>query len=269
MATLYFSNASTDWSNPASWFTTLSSSGVFSGAAGRIPNSSDTAIICGNISNISGAFTAPAVLQLGSTTPYVYGGQWNGDGFFTAGINFNLPLVNLVNNGQTNGFWAETGGVNAYAITTMNVYGYSFFQGTSTIGMANFYDTSSNGYGEEGGHIVGNANFYNTSTNFSDGNNNSYITGNVVFNDSSLNAGFDNWGNVIGIATFNGNSSSGNHGNIGQVTGTATFTSTASVQNTLAGVLDASVFVNIPSGGISKANVLLTQLLKLPFPIIV
>jgi len=236
MATLYFSDTSTDWSNPSSWFTALSSSGGFSGAAGRIPNSSDTAIICGNISNISGAFTAPAVLQLGTTTPYVYQGYWIGDGFFTAGINFNLPLVNLVNNGLNNGFWAETGGVNTYAITIMNVYGNSFFEGTATIGTANFYDHSLNGRGDEGGNIIGNANFFNFSTNYSDGENNGYITGNAVFNDSSLNAGFDNLGNVIGIATFNGNSSSGNHGNLGTVQGTAIFNSVASIQNTLAGV---------------------------------
>jgi len=272
MATLYFSNTSTDWSNPASWFTTLSSSGVFSGAAGRIPNSSDTAIICGTISNISGAFTAPAVLQLGTLTPYLYSGFWNGDGFnFLFPKDFNLPLVNLISihNVNTSVFWAA--GLHAnYSITTLNLFGDSIFESNATIGTANFYDYSKNGGPDESGYIYGNANFYNNSTNLFDGNNEGYIIGNAVFNDSSSNAGSGNIGHVTGTATFNGNSSNANSGHIGAVNGTATFTSTASVQNTLAGVfVDAAVFVNIPSGGISKANVLLTQLLKLPFPIIV
>jgi hypothetical protein len=275
MATLYFSNTSTDWSLITSWFTTLSSGGVFSGPAGRIPNSSDTAIICGTVSFISGAFTAPAVLQLGSTI-YPYSGFWNGDNFMNpVHINFNFPLVNLISNGTFSLFWAAQGSPldaipNTYTITTCNVYGYNSIEGTFVIGTANFYNFSSNGGGDDSGTITGNVNFYNSSSNYSDGNNNSYITGNVVFNDSSSNAGSGNAGHITGTATFNGNSSTANSGNFGSVQGPAIFTSTASVQNTLAGILvDATVYVNIPSGGISKANVLLTQLLKLPFPIIV
>ena len=278
MATLYFSNISSDWSSIGSWYTTLSSGGVFSGPAGRIPNSSDTAIICSTVLNASGAFIAPAVLQLGSTI-YPYSGYWNGDNFTNpVHINFNFPLVNLISNGTQSGFWASgaitgDGIPNTYTITTCNVYGYNFIQGTFVIGTVNFYNSSRNSGGDTSSNVTGNVNFYNNSTNYSDGDNDGYITGNVVFNDNSLNAGQDNLGHIFGNATFNGNSADTDYinysGSIGTITGTATFTSTASINNTLLGAIkSSSVVFSLPSGGISYANVLLTELLKLPFPIV-
>lgn len=267
MATLYFAgNSSGDWSDIANWYLNVSPSGVFSSPAGRIPISTDTAVIYNTLSYISDAYINPAILQIGSNTNYISFGFWDGDSFDPPlPISFNVPLVNI-NNGT---FWA-TGNNVSYNMNTMNVYSVSAFQGVATIGTSNFYNVSTNGGSDISGNIIGNVNFYNTSSNCNDGySNDGHITGDVTFNDSSRNASGNALGHVIGTATFNDNSTDAVDGQVGTVYGTAIFTSNASVLNTLSGViLDAGVYLNLPSGGISRSNVLLTELLKLPFPII-
>ena len=291
MATLYFAGLGVggngDWSITGNWYLAVSPSGVFSSPAGRIPISTDTVVIYGVVNTVSSVYENPAVLQIGSNTNYVYFGFWDGDNFDLANpVTFNVPLVNI----KIGTFWASASINISYNMNTMNVYGSSAFEGNATIGTSNFYNVSTNGGSDISGNIIGNVNFYNNSTNGGGSNgyitgnvnfynnssncndsdaNNGFITGNVTFNDSSRNASGGTIGHVKGDATFNDNSTDAVDGYVGIVVGTAIFTSNASVSVTLAGVIvDASIVLNLPSGGISRSNVLLTELLKLPFPII-
>jgi hypothetical protein len=265
MATLYFNGVTgnQDWSNVSNWYNTLNANGTFSSPTGRLPNASDTAIICGVVSDVSGSFTAPAVLQLGTITPYVYRGAWNGNFNNDIPIAFNLPIVNAIDNGlsgytYTNYFWAYIGPPNnTYNIGTMNLRGYSSFEGNATITTSNFYDYSVNGGFDTNGVITGTANFYNYSSNGGggspSGDYSGIISGNVTFHDHSSNCpqggGDNNAGTIYGNAIFNDYSRNAIADNLndtqylGYVYGNATFNNNASngnVDTTGGGNTDAS-----------------------------
>lgn len=252
MATLYFSGVGgADWSDTSRWYFNLNSNGSFSSPANRIPNSSDTAIICGSVGNVSGDYTNPAILQLGTATPFIYKGEWLGDFELESFIYFTFPIVNLVNNGLSgygnqNFFLATASGYGAsYTIGTMNLRGHSAFSGNASITTANFYDYSVNGGHQDAGTITCvSANFYDYSSNGAggvDGDNNGTIFGNVIFNNHSSNCpqgGGDGYsGTIYGNVIFNDYSrnaiADNNNDNIyiGTIFGNATFNNNSSNGN--------------------------------------
>lgn len=289
MATLYFfSDSVQDWSLVTNWYTNQ----AHTIPAGRIPNSTDTAVILANVYTISGAYVNPAVLQIGLPDASIYVN-------FYPTATINIPLVNvyysvffndggLYTLGTLNLYGATTGGT--YNVTTANLYATTSggYDTTNIYGTANFYTNSSNGSGDNNdGYVYGVANFYNNSQN-ANGNagqedgNSGWVSGIANFYDTSANAALDNdgsgnqggaQGHVFGTATFYGNAGNGYINPLGgSAYGTATnivYTNSNPFNTDLQAIAAASS-ISAPAyggGGITGTNILLTELLKIPFPI--
>jgi hypothetical protein len=289
MATLYFySLAVPDWSLVTNWYTNQ----AHTIPAGRIPNSTDTAVILSNLSVISGAYVDPAILQIGLPDASNFLN-------FNPTATLNIPLVNVyyslfVNDGGSytlgtlNLYGATTGGT--YNVTTANLYATNSggYVTTNIYGTANFYTNSSNGSGDNNdGYVFGVANFYNNSQN-ANGNagaedgNSGFVFGNANFYDTSANAAVDfdgdltgsASGRVFGTATFHDNAGNGYCNPLGGgcAIGTASnivYTNSNPFNTDLRAIASASS-ISAPAyggGGITKTNILLTELLKIPFPI--
>jgi len=162
---------------------------------------------------------------------------------------------------------------------------------------ANFYDNSANGSGGNNNGVVtsygfggGNINFYNNSTNSQSndgGGTDGYVYGNAYFHNNSTNASsYDVDGNTAGAPghVINGNAtfydSATNYSFTdssaqasGTVSGSIIYTyplTLTQVQHSIQSAAGASsVTLSIAGGGgVPLSNVLLTELLKLPFPIV-
>jgi hypothetical protein len=289
MATLYFFNAvyNNDWSLVTNWYTNQ----AHTIPAGRIPNSTDTAVILSDVGIITGSYVNPAVLQLGLSDQVV---PVN----FYPSATLNIPIVNSYYSGINSGFSSysfgtlnmHNGGIGGtFNVTTANFYSCQTGSAdtTSIYGTANFYTNSSNGSGDNNdGYVYGVANFYNNSQN-ANGNagaedgNSGWVYGNANFYDTSANAAFDNngdtsggaAGHVIGTATFHDNAGNGYCNPLGGCySGTATnivYTNSNPFNTDLRAIASANS-ISAPAyggGGITKTNILLTELLKIPFPI--
>jgi hypothetical protein len=257
MATLYFNGSS--WGDTTAWYLTFNNTtGQLSNHANRIPNATDTAILCSNLTDLPIAgFVEPAVLQLGiiyNNGANYYSSFWNGDDFYFYDRDFNFPVVNLTAYSE---FWAST--IKSYYFGTINFYVGSKISSVASVGTANFYDYSTNGgdqadgrlygnvnfynYSKNGnfnyrGSVFGTANFYNYSANACGGNVEGEIHGNAIFHDYSSNADSVEEGAQSGIiygnTIFNdystnciANNSYGNYAG-GAVFGNATFNNNAS-----------------------------------------
>ena len=289
MATLYYyNNVSSDWSLITNWYTNQ----AHTIPAGRIPNSTDTAVILSDVGLVTGAYVNPAVLQLGLPDASI---SIN----FYPSATINIPIVNsyysgIGSNGGSYTFGTlnmNAGGINGtFNVTTANFYNISTGNsGTANIyGTANFYTNSSNGSGDnDDGYVYGVANFYNNSQN-ANGNagagdgNSGWVYGNANFYNTSANAALDNdgsgnqggaQGHVIGTATFHDNAGNGYINPLGGTSyGTATnivYTNSNPFNTDLQAIAEASS-ISAPAyggGGITGTNILLTELLKIPFPI--
>ena len=227
MATLYFSGENSGaWGDVNSWYLTFNNTtGQLSNRANRIPNATDTAILCADVNDIAtNNFVEPAVMQLGilyNNGANYYNSTWNGDNFYFYDRNFNFPVVNLQYYGH---IWASTN--YSYYFNIINFYYGSSIDGNASVGTANFYDSSKNG-SDIDSILTGNVNFYNYSHNGSfDGRGTIY--GAVNFYDYSTNAVGGNVGGTInGTAIFHNHSSNaeanadGSQGGI--IYGNATF----------------------------------------------
>ena len=288
MATLYFySTTSTDWSLITNWYTNQ----AHTIPAGRIPNSTDTAVILSNLQSISGGYVNPAVLQIGLPDGSIFVN-------FYPTATINIPLVNvyfsLINAhdnsytfGTLNMYGAAIGGI--FNVTTANFYNSqnAGADTTSIYGTANFYGYSQNASGDNNdGYVFGVANFYDNSQNASgnagseDGNS-GWVYGNANFYNNSANASLDNDGEltgrgdgrVNGTATFHDNAGNGFLNPLGGTAiGTATnivYTNSNPFNTDLLAIAGASS-ISAPAyggGGVTTTNILLTELLKIPFPI--
>jgi hypothetical protein len=206
-------------------------------------------------------------------------------------------------NDTNNVFFYQNGGtINFRNTTTLGGNDNGAFIQVNNAASAHFYDTSANGKeGGGSGYVYvngsGSCNFHNTATNGQANGNaagavNSYVYGNANFYDSSTNcsSGTDNGGNdemaigfVYGTATFY--NSATNYSSVTDTSSNKIIWSNGQATNLvyaysrtgsqLATEIQASAkaqTATIPvtsSGGISKANILITELIKLPFPVIV
>ena len=302
MATLYFKGADLggtgDWSNISNWYTSIDSSGTFVGDAGRVPNATDNVIICGTLNNISNDdgytggsnYVNPISIQLG----YVY--HSIGDGLYQAfwdGSNFSpvndVNVSTIINVGPVNdsrfdntNFWAAPittiiGRVVAYNLTTLNVNDTNCsFEGVATVGTANFYYQSYNGGNDTSGTLYGTVNFYQSSSNGNQNTGNEGVvigTANFYNNSTNFDPSFGTPGTVNGTANFYNNSEEVRYNSgtpiSGTIIGTLNFKSTSSLNSFLSNYTGTSTINYAGSGGGSVTSILLTELLKLPFPIVI
>ena len=301
MATLYFKGldlgGTGDWSNISSWYTSIDSSGTFVGDAGRVPNATDNVIICGTLNNISNEdilggpnYVNPISIQLGylydNIADGLYQAFWDGSNFSPAN---DVNVSTIINVGPVNdsrfdntNFWAApittiNDKVVAYNLTTLNVNDSNCsFEGVATVGTANFYNESYNGGNDTVGTLYGTVNFYQTSSNGNQNNGNEGVvigTANFYNNSSNFDPNNGTPGTVNGTANFYNNSQEViyNSGTpiSGTIIGTLNFKSTSSLNSFLSNYTGTSTINYAGSGGGSVTSILLTELLKLPFPIVI
>ena len=304
MATLYFKGtdfgSNGDWSSVANWFTSVDSNGNFVGAAGRVPIATDNVIICGTLTNISNDdgdgnpnYSNPISIQLGyvynNATDGLYQAYWNGSAFTSP--SYDVGVSTIVNVGPPNdgrfdntNFWAyPISGIRnvSYAFTTLNVNDANCsFEGVATVVTANFYshNGSYNGGNDTSGTLYGTVNFYGYSSNSNQNSGNEgVVIGTANFYNTSYN--FDpnsgTAGIVNGTANFYDNSSEFFYTNsspapyAGTIIGTLNFKSTTGLTAFLSNYAGTSKINYSGSGGGSVTSILLTELLKLPFPIVI
>jgi len=216
-----------------------------------------------------------------------YGYVWSSNGTFNVS---GLTSVSGVSFIEGTPFNQLGGSINFYNTTTLGQADSNGYVNLSNGAIANFYDSSANGSGgNNAGVVTGDAYFYNNSTNSQSndgGGTTGFIYGNAYFHNNSTNASsYDIDGNSASIGgTVNGNATfydsatnysytDANAQASGSVTGSLIYTyplTLTQIQRSIQSAAEASsITLSIAGGGgISLSNVLLTELLKLPFPIV-
>ena len=233
-------------------------------------------------------------VNVNATTLTAYGGGWwASNGVTTISGASNFYSNSYLETGTFTSFYG-TGGSTFHSLSSNGgPDAYSVLNGNAT-----FNDYSSNGCASGGpndGYIYGNVIFNNFSTNCSLDDTgdtaHGYITGNATFNSSSQNClvyaadnltdAYSCFGTITGNATFNGSSTNfaratNTDGSlvtaVGKVSGTFVYTASSTANQLVSYLQDAigcqSITMPTSGGGVSKSNILLTELLKLPFPIV-